>query len=399
MSKFSCPVLAVEAVGNHPNADRLSLVKLRGVDHTCISAKLEDGSHQYKPGDLAVYIPSSAILPQWLLKQMGFWNEKENKGTLAGSNGNRVKPVRLRGIFSEGVLLPVCGHTTNSDETKDHATAEVKNYCINTPQDKHLVALGQDVSEILGVTKYEPSIPIHMAGEVLNLHGAPKQFDVENIKNHPHVLRDDDWVHVSEKLHGTFCQIGFDAGSRHAELWGNTGTVFVCSKGLGNNGLVFKNNDANKYNLYVKTVVNFKLDQAVEQIARRLNTPRLRIMGEIYGCVQDLKYGMLNGATAFRVFDMWDDASKRWLSPMEVEELCAQFGLEMVPTLASGVWRDIKSRLAEFTDGKSMLAPNQIREGCVIRETSGREDPEIGRVILKSISEAYLLRKDGSELT
>lgn len=200
-------------------------------------------------------------------------------------------------------------------------------------------------------------------------------------------------------VHNTFCQIGFDAGPRHAELWGNTGTVFVCSKGLGNGGLVFKNNAANDGNLYVRTLRTLKLDEVVEAIAHHLGTPHLRVMGEIYGCVQDLKYEMTGGATAFRVFDMWDDAAKRWLSPTEVEALCVRFGLEFVPTLASGLWGDIKLRLKEFTDGRSVLAPGQIREGCVIREASGREDPEIGRVMLKSISEAYLLRKDGSELT
>jgi hypothetical protein len=168
---------------------------------------------------------------------------------------------------------------------------------------------------------------------------------------------------------------------------------------LGNGGLVFKNNAANDGNLYVRTLRALKLDEIVENIAHSLGTSHLRVMGEIYGCVQDLKYGMTGGATAFRVFDMWDDVAKCWLSPVEAEALCVKFGLEFVPTLAYGPWGDLKSRIAEFTNGKSVLAPDQIREGCVIREVSGREDPEIGRVMLKSISEAYLLRKDGSELT
>lgn len=107
MSSFSCPVVRVAEVLNHPNADRLSIVRLEGLGYTCISGKLEDGSPRYKAGDMVVYIPSASVLPEWLLRKMDFWNAETNKGTLAGSNGDRVKPLKLRGIFSEGVLYPV----------------------------------------------------------------------------------------------------------------------------------------------------------------------------------------------------------------------------------------------------------------------------------------------------
>ena len=383
MSKFSCPVVRVKEITNHPNADRLSVVKLEGLDYVCISAKLEDGSHRYRAGDLVIYIPSGAVLPQWLLRSMNFWDEAKGKGTLAGSEGNRVKPMKLRGIFSEGLLYPV------------------ENQCVFNENigDSRSVKLGQDVSAFLDIVKYEPPIPIHLRGEVMPLWGAPKKFDVENIKNYPHVLTDVDYVNITEKLHGTLAQYGFVAGNKHPDLWGVNGTVFACSKGLGNQGLVFKNSPSNENNLYVKTLLKLGLDQKIEKMAQHIGTTHLNILGEIYGCVQDLKYGMSNGATAFRVFDIWDDVGKRWLKPNEVRDVCAMFELECVPTLAEGLWGDLKNQLPEFTNGNSTLAPNQIREGCVIRAPDAPEHPEIGRVILKSISEAYLLRKDGSEFT
>lgn len=54
MSEFKVPVVRVISVEHHPDADRLSIVKVLGF--TCISAKLEDGSHRYKEGDLVAYI-------------------------------------------------------------------------------------------------------------------------------------------------------------------------------------------------------------------------------------------------------------------------------------------------------------------------------------------------------
>ena len=107
MSKFACPVVKIASVENHSGADRLSIIKMEGLGYTCIANKLEDGSPRYRPGDFVVYIPSASVLPEWLLKEMGFWNEETGKGTLAGADGNRVSPRRLRGVFSEGILYPV----------------------------------------------------------------------------------------------------------------------------------------------------------------------------------------------------------------------------------------------------------------------------------------------------
>ncbi len=105
MSEFKCPVVRVESVIDHPNADRLSIIKLVNLGYTCISAKLDDLSHRYKVGDLVAYIPSSSVLPPDLLQIMGFWDNESGKGTLAGSNGNRVKPMKLRVTFSEGLVV------------------------------------------------------------------------------------------------------------------------------------------------------------------------------------------------------------------------------------------------------------------------------------------------------
>ena len=87
MSTFSCPLVQVKSVENHPNADRLSLINLEGLAYVCISGKLEDGSPRYKPGDWVVYIPSAAVLPESMLREMDFWDKEKNKGTLAGTDG------------------------------------------------------------------------------------------------------------------------------------------------------------------------------------------------------------------------------------------------------------------------------------------------------------------------
>jgi hypothetical protein len=44
-----------------------------------------------------------------------------------------------------------------------------------------------------------------------------------------------------------------------------------------------------------------------------------------------------------------------------------------------------------------MICPNQLREGCVVKPLKETINPCIGRKILKSVSEDYLLRKNATE--
>ena len=248
MSTFSCPVVRVAEVIDHPGADRLSIVRLEGLGYTCISGKLSDGSPRYKVDDWVVYIPSAAVLPEWLLKEMDFWNEETGKGTLAGADGNRVKPLRLRGVFSEGVLYPV---SYNPRHWQGNGLS------VKTgpdPDDTMDDFMTDDVSDAMGITKWEPPIPVGMAGEVANLFGSTVRYDFERLEGVPDIFEPGEPVVATEKLHGTFSAIIFEPGLNHPEMFGRNGEILVHSKGLGAQGLAFKNVEANANNLYVRTL-------------------------------------------------------------------------------------------------------------------------------------------------
>lgn len=405
MSKFSCPVVRVAEVINHPNADRLSIVKLEGLGYTCISGKLEDGSPRYKADDWVVYIPSAAVLPEWLLKKMDFWNAETNKGTLAGANGDRVKPLKLRGIFSEGVLYPV--------EWDDELAMEGGGSVVVTPGEDALidhlwqVELGQDASGILGITKYEPPIPVNMAGEVANLFDHTVKYDFERLESVPDIFEPGETVVATEKLHGTFCAIGYVPGLNHPEMFGTMGDIIVHSKGLGAQGLAFKNNDANAGNLYVRTLrnllANHDLEIRLSEVSRLGAGQPVYIMGEIFGRgVQDLHYGTKE--PEFRVFEIRIGHEYLPRDQFGFGHLDSQsryggtLGLDAVPILYHGPF-DVAA-LEKVRDGRTMLGGENIREGIVVRSlVEGRHDMH-GRKVAKMISPDYLLRKvKGGEAT
>src|SRR5208283_4488196 len=101
-------VVKIDNVEKHHDADRLTDVSIGG--YKCISNLKDDGTWRYNTADLVVYIPEASVIPEWMLKKMGFW--KDDKGTLAGSKGDRCKAIRLRGIFSQGILYPVLKSST-----------------------------------------------------------------------------------------------------------------------------------------------------------------------------------------------------------------------------------------------------------------------------------------------
>jgi RNA ligase (TIGR02306 family) len=381
MSTFSCPVVRVAEVAEHPNADRLNLVRLEGLGYTCISAKMADGSPRYKAGDCVVYIPSASVLPEWLLKQMGFWNSETGKGTLAGSMGDRVKPLNLRGIFSEGVLYPA-----------QEGWPLPKPVMVMRETAMHWFAMGEDASAVLGITKYEPPIPVHMAGEVANLFGYTIKYDFERIESVPDIFEPGMQVMAHEKLHGTFMAIVYAPELHHTEMFGAQGDILVHSKGLGAQGLVFKNNHANDGNLYVRMLrklLNEGLEDRFKMLASTHGGTTYAILGEVYGAgVQDLNYGTRE--PEFRMFDVMVD--NRFLPQDELGFDSSLTGIQTVPVLYNGEF-DL-DKLTQVRDGVTQLGGGHVREGIVVRAVSADPHPVHGRRIAKMISPDYLLRKN-----
>ena len=346
------------AIEPHPNADRLEIARVG--DYQSIVAK---GS--YRTGDLAAYIPEGAVVPERVLEELGL------VGRLAGPEANRVKAVRLRGVLSQGI-------------------------CYSAREGWRQ---GQDVTEALGVTKYEPPVPTSMDGEVWSAgHERCVRYDIENIKRYPRVLQPGEEVVVCEKIHGTWCQIGVMPEAMADEAYGR---LVVSSKGLAGRGLAFMPEaEANRGNLYLRVARQLELERRLGDEAR--DEP-VFVLGEVFGQgVQDLGYGASTArddTLGFRVFDVYlgCPGQGRYLGDEELEQFCRRHELERVPVLWRGPFD--RGQLEALTTGAESVSGQQahLREGVVVRPVVERRDDELGRVQLKSVSDAYLLRKGGTE--
>lgn len=327
MSNFKVEVVQINSINPHPNADRLDIATIEGMAYQVITAK-----GNFQPGDLAFYFPIDSVIPDKYLDKFG----------IRPYYSKKLRAAKLRGIFSEGLLIPVGADQGN---------------------------IGDDYTEYFGVTKYEYPIPQNMNGDMESPIGQYKFPSPEHLKRYRDVLEEGEEVVVTEKIHGTNFTVLVDAEGVH----------------IGSHNYFWKNNGVNKNLVYVRV---YNENYALHKLP--INT---QVFGEIYG-VQDIKYGLKNGAVKFAVFAV--KSNGKFLNYFEFVEFCEEYSLPTVPVLYRGPysWEVV----CQFNNANSVLNRECMMEGVIIQPSVERTHVEIGRVVLKLISDRYLLRKDGTEL-
>lgn len=341
----------------HGNADALELAQV-GLYRAVV------GKGQFRSGEWALYIPEGSLLPDDLIGELGL------TGKLAGSDKNRVKAVRLRGELSQGI---VCRPRAVDDV--DLAAAH---------------AADRDFAEELGVTKWVPPVPVHMAGAMAAAPDLIPWIDIEDIKRYPDIFQAGEQVVATEKVHGTACLFTLAGGE-----------PFVSSKGFGAKRLAILRDPGN---LYWRAIEAYDVPAAARALAGRFGADRIGIFGEVFGRgVQDLAYGVDGRAPrpGYAVFDIAvhaDDGTVRWLHPDELAEALAETGLAAVPELYRGPYDE--AALLELASGRETVSgrAEHLREGLVVRSATGRYSTvTAGRAIAKFVSPAYLTRRGGTE--
>jgi RNA ligase (TIGR02306 family) len=399
MSDFIVPVKEIkDDVLDLPNSDRLSIIKIDG--YLCIQAKNEDGSHFYKKGDLVVYIPESAVVPEWVLKKLKLWNEETKKGVLHGGAGNIVKAKRLRGTFSQGLLYPIKNGTM---EIEDGKTVPV--------------SVDQDVSQYLTIEKFEAPIPKKMSGFHCNLSKYTMKYDFENIQGRMSLFDEGEEVRVLEKGHGTHVCFGYIPKLSHKELL--NGNLYASSKGIHAKGLVFKNhkilypkwidyvpffknklknklqkivilNEKTIYQNMLRDLYHKGLVEWLQKLAETHQAETVHVFGEIFGKgIQDLDYGF--NEPVLRIFDI--AVNNNFLPFKELQEaLSWQTICELFPVLYVGPYN--YDALLKYRDGKTTFGSKHVKEGVVVTSTTEATHVRYGRKIGKLINPDYLLRKN-----
>lgn len=325
MSKHEAKVVKVSTIEKHNNADSLEVITVGGYT-TC--TRIGD----FKPEDLAVFIEPDTIVDT---------NQPEFSFLKKDQDKVRIKAKRLRGIPSFGLLIKA------------------------RPEWKE----GDNVWEILNCDHYEPPEP-RGSFSTGGLSASPPKvpfvfYDVENYKKHLDVLEEGEIVQVSEKLHGSSARFVYEDGKLH----------------ISSHRIWKQSEDTNIWSIVAK---KYDLENKLAKY------PNHVFYGEVFGQVQNLKYGATKENQLFlAIFDIQHEGKCRegWLPVCQVEKICKELDIPVVPELYFGPWH---KGLVKFADGRSTWpGADNIREGCVVKPSHPRYTTELGRVILKVISVDY----------
>jgi RNA ligase (TIGR02306 family) len=333
----------------HNNADSLEIVKVLG--WTCVVLK-----GQFKVGEQIVFIEPDAILP-----------EGKPEWEFMRSRHFRIKTIKLRGVISQGLVFNAC-----------QLLAE-KHFPLCEQLGVSSLPYGTDVTELLGITKYQPYIPAQLAGTVKgNFPEFLHRTDEERIQNVPEVLnRYKGFVFsMSEKVDGTSftCYL-------------NNGSFGVCSRNLE------LKEDAN--NTYWKVARELDLENKMKGLTLRSDYPILNfaLQGELIGQgIQKNKYLLPN--VQLKLFNIFNINIGKYLDQDEFIRVAANLGLDTVPMLGEITLDHTVDQLVELAKGPSKLNPKIPREGIVFRPEHETYDEDLGRLSWKVLNPIYLLEQE-----
>lgn len=316
-----------------------------------------DGKGKYSIGDMIVYLEPDSFVPHALAPFLT--KSGHTPKVYQDVEGQRLKTIKLRGVLSQGLILPLDLAGSAFAGSKFDEGQEFSEFFFE----------GSDVTELLGILKWEKELPACLRGTAKGNFPTeiPKtnQTRIQNLRNFDQLKSEHYWE-VTEKLHGSSATYYLDAN----------GVFHVCSRNIdlieteGNSFWEI----AKRYNIEAQLRLIFEPGEAVA------------IQGELVGPgINGNQYGLTE--VDFYVFDMYSPTDGSYCPADCRRDIVAGFGLKHVPVIWTyyGIENHITvNQLLETAEGTSKLNSSN-REGLVFKSN---QDPTVS---FKVVSNAWLL--------
>lgn len=329
-----------------PDANKIEIAVVKG--WKCVVKKGE-----FKVNDLVVYVEIDSLLPytEW---SSFLWKNKEVKNDT--SSKFRLRTIKLRGQISQGLILPLSVLEPYGDVVERFDE----------------LFEGDDVTESLDITKYEPYIPAQLQGLIKsNFPSWLSKTDETRIQSCPSVVQRHcgESFYITEKLDGSSMTVYID----------KEGEFGVCSRNLD-----LKETEGNAF-----WKVARELD--LETKLKKGNVTPIALQGELIGPgIQKNKYKL--DKLEFRVFNVFQE--DKYLNKAEMEYFCESINIHTVPILDdSYILLDSLDELVKMSIGKSVLYDTD-REGIVLRPLKEERDEDLGRLSFKVINPEFLIKNE-----
>jgi RNA ligase (TIGR02306 family) len=298
----------------------------------------------HKVGNSVVYCEIDSFLP---IKEEFEFLRKSSYKKMGDQEGFRLKTIRLRGQLSQGLILPI-----SVVPITQFASA------YDLPE-------GLDVTEMLGIVKYEPPIPAELAGKVKG--GFPSflhKTDEERVQNlvkeyDEYKLTSEHQFYMTEKLDGS-----------SATYYMNKGEFGVCSRNLE-----LLETEGNSF---------WKVARELDLENKLKDKGNICLQGELIGeGIQGNPYKIKGQTVHF--FNGFDIDTRTKLGINEFLILLDELDLTSVPILGVAILLpDTVEDMLKLAEDKSRLNKLTEREGVVVRSLDNT-------ISFKAISNKFLL--------
>lgn len=314
-------------------ADKIVCVKILGWQ--CVALKTE-----FKVNDLCVFFEIDSVLP------IAQWNDHLRKEP---NKQLRIKTIRLRGTLSQGLAMPLS----------------------ILPDGQYEV--GQDVTQLVGVEKYEPQIPAELNGKVKGTRPSwiPKT-DEPRIQSFPETL--------SELI-----TAGDVVGTMKMD-----GSSITCYIKNGIFGVTSRNMELIETdgNAYWKAVRENKIE---EKMRKYFDDKNIAAQGELCGnSIQGNRMGEKKLTIYF--YNLYDIDVCKYLSDESLSNFTTACDLNRVPIVFSGKMPENTTANDLLEKANNLNYPNGTpAEGIVWRPSiETYSDVLNSRLSIKTISNKYL---------
>ncbi len=333
MNRKLASIRAITEVKPIIGADNIEMIKVDG--WTCVSKKGE-----FIVGQQCIYFEIDSFLP---IKPEFEFLRKTSYRKMGDQEGFRLKTIKLKGVLSQGLALPV---------------TILENY--------QQYVLGDDVTDLLGVVKYEPPIPAELQGIAKGIFPSfICKTDQERVQNIWNEIQDNqDSFEVTLKLDGSSCTYYY-----------HNGQFGVCYRNLE----ILES----ETNTLWKIAKKYNIEQMLSNYGQNI-----AIQGEIIGEGVQKNPEKIKGQD-FYLFDIWCISRRQYLSPQDRYDIHKKYfaDLKHIPIIDThrylSTYKSIEDILIA-ANGTSMNS--SIREGIVFRSNKSG-------LTFKVISNQYLLEE------
>jgi len=332
----------IKEINPIPKADMIEVATVNGW-------KVVVKKNDFKVGDLCIYCEIDSFLP--IIDEFEFLRKSSYKKLDTGLEGFRLRTIKLRGQISQGIAIDI---NTGYKIFKD-----------GTPNLDMQWFEGLDVTNMLGIIKYDPPLPACLSGiakgYMPSFISKTDEERIQNLDEEFEIWKENNIdFYLTEKLDGASVTYYI----RNDEFG-------VCSKNLE-----YLEDDKN-------TIWDVARDLDIENKLRTYGL-NIALQGEIIGeKIQGNPYN-LKGQTV-KFFNIFNINTHTYLDLAMFIKTINILELETVPFILKNfkLLNSIDEMLI-LAEGKSILNPNKEREGLVIRS--------LDRTIsFKIINNKYLL--------